>query len=478
MNTSVKIKIGLESHVQLKTKSKLFCSCSAEQGSSTEANQNTCEVCLGFPGSKPVFNKRALELAIQLSKIMDCKVSFSSRFARKIYFYPDLSKAYQITQYDEPLSEKGEFIIEIGNDGKTVTTKKIRITRVHIEEDPGKIEYVGGHIGTATSVLVDYNRSGLPLCEVVTEPDFSSINEAVTYVKKLFEILSYVGILDSNREGSMRTDANISIDGGERVELKNISGSDVLEKALKAELHRQTFLKTRGDRIGRETRTYSDETGTTILLRKKEQEEDYGYIYEPDLLPIELTDKEIQEIQKQMKKLPSQVYDEILIKYKLAPQIAKQLAFKRGLYEYFQVCLKTFKKTGDLAKWLVGDFLKCANWHNYEIEKCPKEENFLELMFAIENKKITEREAKELIKKMFDNPDKKLSELNKDGKEAEGDIDKIIAEVIAQNKETVGKIKAGDEKSINFLVGQVLRKTNFKADPKEMMEKIREIILG
>src|SRR3989338_3053356 len=201
------IMIGLESHVQLNTKSKLFCSCSTHSAKA-EANENTCQICLGFPGSKPTLNEEVVRKAIALSKIMNCKISEYSRFARKIYFYPDLPKGFQITQYDEPLAVKGEFSIDLNG-----TKKTINITIVHIEEDPGKIEYIGGHIGTAHQVLVDYNRSGLPLCEAVTEPEFSSIEEAVVYVKKLFHLLSYLDIIEPNQEGVMRTDANISIDG-------------------------------------------------------------------------------------------------------------------------------------------------------------------------------------------------------------------------------------------------------------------------
>ncbi len=469
LNTNIKIMIGLESHIQLKTKSKLFCSCSTDS-SKSKPNENTCQICLGLPGSKPTLNEEAVRKSIALAKILNCKINEYSRFARKIYFYPDLPKGFQITQYDEPLAVKGESSIEINGKKKT-----IHITRVHIEEDPGKIEYVGGHIGTAQQVLVDYNRSGLPLCEAVTEPDFENIDEAVTYVRKLFHLLSYLDLIDPNQEGVMRNDANISIDGGARVELKNISGSDALEKSLKAELNRQMFLKAQGKKAERETRMYSEETGTTILLRKKEYEEEYGYIREPDLLPIIVSEESVNEIKLQMKKLPEEVEHEIISKYKLPKQIAHQLAFKRGLYEYYLLCLKKFKDADALAKWLVGDFLKCANWHNFEIEHCPSVERFLEFMQLIEKGKITEREGKELIKKMFDEPKKSLKDLQS-GKEF--DIDSAVNEIIKENPKAVEMIKKGDEKSVNFLVGQTLRKINFKGDPNEIMKKLKEKMLS
>lgn len=457
-----RIKIGLETHIQVASQSKLFCTCSTKEG---EANSNTCETCLGFPGSKPSLNEKVVERALELAILLRCKLNPHSHFSRKIYFYPDLPKGFQITQYDEPLAEHGQFPIPINGKKKT-----IRITRVHIEEDPGKVEYVGGeHIGIAKSVLVDYNRSGIPLCEVVTEPDFESVEEAITYIKKLHHLLSYLDIIDPNREGVMRTDANVSIEGGERVELKNISGSDAIERALKAEIGRQSFLRAQGKNVQRETRMHSEETGTTILLRKKEQEEEYGYIREPDLLPLIISEAFIQKIKNQMKKLPEQVEHEILRKYKLPSQIAHSLAYKRGLYAYYLACLKLYKHPQTLAKWLIGDFLKCANWHNFEIEQCPSAEQFVEFLDAIKTGKIGEREAKELIKKMFDQPNVSLTKLIKEEKI---DLDEIVKNIVKENAAVIQKIKAGDEKSVNFLVGQVLRKVNFKADPKKIRKKL------
>lgn len=456
------IMIGLESHVQLATKSKLFCSCPTGEA---PPNENTCEICLGFPGSKPTLNGRAVKKAVELAFVMRCRLNPASRFARKIYFYPDLPKGFQITQYDEPLAVKGEFAIEISGKKKT-----IHITRVHMEEDPGKMEYVGGeHIGTAQSVLVDYNRSGIPLCEVVTEPDFETIEEAVVYVKKLFHLLSYLDIIDPNQEGVMRTDANISMDGGARVELKNISGSEAVERALKAEMARQSFLLAQGKKVERETRTYSEETGTTILLRKKEYEEEYGYIREPDLLPVILGGEFIQKIKGQIRKLPEEVEQEILKKYKMPLQIARALAYKRGLYAYYQTCLPHYAYAETLAKWLIGDFLKCANWHNYEIESCPSPEKFVEFLQAIHSKKITGREAKEIIKKMFDDPRAPLGPFIQ---KEEVDVDAIVQSVLRENPGVVQKYKSGDEQAIHFLVGQVLRKTNFKGDPKKIREAL------
>ena len=459
------IMIGLESHIQLATKSKLFCSCSTDS-KTAKPNDNTCEICLGLPGSKPTLNEEVVKKAIALATIFGCKINQDSRFARKIYFYPDLPKGYQVTQYEEPLAINGQFSIDSNGKKKT-----IHIRRAHIEEDPGKIEYVGGHIGIAKQVLVDYNRSGLPLCEVVTEPDFKTIEEAVSYVKKIFHLLSYLGLIDPNQEGVMRTDANISMGGGARVELKNISGSNALERSLKAEKNRQFFLKAQGKKVEQETRVYSEETGTTILLRKKEYEQDYGYIREPDLLPLVISDVFVKNAMAEIKKLPEEVEQEIITKYKLPKQLAHKLAFKQGLYAYFENCMLKFSKAEILAKWLIGDFLKCANWHNFEIEQCPKEERFLELMEAIDKKRITEREGKEIIKRMFDNP-----EAIADTSKRETDIETVIGTVIKENHAAVERIRKGEDRIINFLVGAVLKKTNFKGDPKEIIKKIRKRI--
>ncbi len=467
IGTNIKLMIGLESHIQLKTESKLFCSCSTNSRG-VKPNANTCEICLGFPGSKPALNEEALRKAIALAKILNCKVNQVSRFARKIYFYPDLPKGFQITQYEEPLAIKGEISIDTKKGKKT-----IRITRVHIEEDPGKIEYVGGHIGTAQYVLVDYNRSGLPLCEAVTEPDFSSIDEAVAYVRKLFHLLSYLDLIEPTQEGVMRTDANISINGGARVELKNISGSDALESALKAELSRQAFLVAQGKKVERETRMYSEETKTTILLRKKEFEEEYGYIREPDLLPVPVGAELIEGVLVHLKKLPEEVEAEAVKKYKLKPQIAHQLAFKRGLYGYFTAASMHISNRELLAKWLVGDFLKCANWHSYEVEQCPPVGEFIEFMKLIDSEKISEREGKELIKRMFDEPAKNIHELI--GKK-KIDVKSVVGIILDENKDAVASVRAGDTKAINFLVGQVLRRSNFKADPHEIRAEIKKQI--
>lgn len=467
----MKVMIGLETHVQLATNSKLFCACSATEG---EPNRNTCEICLGFPGSKPALNQKVVEKAVELALLLHCKINPASRFVRKIYFYPDLAKCFQITQYEETLATHGQFSIETsGKEGET--KKTIRIGRVQIEEDPGKVEYLGGeHIGTARQVLVDYNRSGIPLCEVVTEPDFESIEEAVTYVKKLGHLLAYLDILDPGREGSMRTDANISIDGGARVELKNISGSAAVEKALKAELSRQSFLVAQGKKVGRETRTYSEETGTTILLRKKEFEEDYGYIREPDLLPVVLSPEFIETVRVRMKKLPEQVEAEILQLYHLPVQMVRALAYKRGLYDYFKSGIGHSKAVPVelLARWLIGDFLKCANWHTYEIEQCPPIAKFMEFMQEIAQGSISEREGKELIKKMFDAPKASVSSLR--SAENVQNLDAVIEKVVNANPAALEGVRKGEEKSVHFLVGQVLRASGFKGDPKEIAKRIRE----
>ena len=273
--------MGLEIHVQLNTNSKLFCSCSTKY-EDKQPNEVTCPICLGFPGSKPKVNRAAIDFAILVAKALNCSINSPMFFSRKSYLYPDMPKNFQITQYEIPIAEKGIL---------NIVDKKIRIRRVHIEEDPGKLIHVGGSITNAKYVLVDYNRSGVPLIEIVTEPDFESTKEVRKFLTKLSSILEYLDAYDPSGEGSLRVDANISLKGGERVEVKNITGFKNVEKALNFEIIRQKNSHNMNVDITRETRHFDAQTNTTASLRKKEFEEDYGYIFEPDLTKIEIDNK-------------------------------------------------------------------------------------------------------------------------------------------------------------------------------------------
>jgi aspartyl-tRNA(Asn)/glutamyl-tRNA(Gln) amidotransferase subunit B len=290
----VKAVIGLEVHVQLETESKLFCGCSTGS-EGAEPNGNTCPICLGFPGAKPKANRRAVEHAVKIARALDCGVQPRFYFSRKSYFYPDMPKNFQISQYEIPLALGGHLLL----DGR-----RIGITRVHMEEDPARLVHVGGGISSSLYTLIDHNRSGVPLVEIVTEPDLTSSREARLFLQKLSLILEHLGVYDPGREGGLRVDANVSLEGGQRVEVKNITGFRAVEDALNYEIIRQESMANMGIAVMRETRHYDAESNTTSTLRRKEQEEDYGFITEPDLVRIDVDEAWIARLESEMPELP------------------------------------------------------------------------------------------------------------------------------------------------------------------------------
>ncbi|MDE1833351.1 MAG: Asp-tRNA(Asn)/Glu-tRNA(Gln) amidotransferase subunit GatB, partial [Candidatus Micrarchaeota archaeon] len=311
------VMIGVEVHAQLDTKSKIFCSDSTDHRNA-EPNQNTCPICLGFPGSKPKLNRKVLEYGLMIGLALNSKVTDTVFFSRKTYFYPDLSKNYQITQYEAPLVTEGYL---------TVGEAKIRIRRVHIEEDPAKLMYVGGDITSSEYVHMDYNRAGVPLAEIVTEPDFTSPKQVRAFLEQLSSILEHLGVYDSGKEATLRVDANISIDGGERVEVKNITGFENVEKALNYEIVRQQGLKRMEVEIQRETRHFDAEMKTTKSLRKKEYEEDYGYIFDPDLPMVTLSKGFVSSLKGRMPELPEQRSARLVKDYKISGYYADVIIY-------------------------------------------------------------------------------------------------------------------------------------------------------
>ena len=463
-----KVKMGLELHVHLLTDSKLFCSCPTDY-ENKEPNEVTCPICLGFPGSKPKVNKKVLDSGIMVAKAINCGISPVMFFSRKSYFYPDMPKNFQITQYEIPLATNG--FLEI-------TNKKIGITRVHIEEDPAKLVHVGGDITSAQYVLVDYNRSGIPLLEIVTEPDFESTKEIREFLSKLSSILEHLDAYDASKEAALRVDANVSIEGGERIEVKNITGFANVEKALSYEIVRQQNLLTMGMKVERETRHFDADTKTTHTLRKKEAEEDYGYIFEPDLTDVEISDKWIGEMEKQMPELPDARIKRFVKQYKLVERDAKVIVYvDKALADFFEECLKIYKKPIDVGKWIVTDLLKCLNYQGITIrESKVKPKTFVELLGLIDKKEITERLAKEIIKD-FVETGKSPKEIVKEkglSKVEDKELQSIVKKIVKENKKAVDDYKAGNEKAIEFLVGQVLRKTKARADPKVVIELIKK----
>lgn len=462
------VMIGLEIHVHLLSESKLFCSCPTDY-EGKEPNTNICPIDTGFPGSKPQFNKKILEEAIMVAKALNCEIASVMFFSRKTYFYPDMPKNFQISQYEIPLASKGYLI---------VNNKKIRIRRVHIEEDPAKLVHVGGDISSAQYVLVDHNRAGIPMVEIVTEPDFENTQQVREFLSKLQSILEHLEVYDASKEAALRVDANISIEGGERIEVKNITGFANVEKALNYEIVRQQNLLRMGMKIERETRHFNETTKTTTSLRKKEYEEDYGYIFEPDLPQFRISDELIKKIEKQMPELPDARVERFVKEYRLPEKQAQIIVYvDKALADFFEACVKLFNKPEFISRWIVTDLLKVLNWNNLTIRKSkvtPK--LFTELLKAMDKGEITERLGKELIKELVPTG-KSVKELVKEKELPKKiDLEAVVKEVIKENPKAVADYKAGNEKAIQFLIGQVLRKTKAVGEPNKIKGLIKKFV--
>ena len=453
------VMIGIEAHVQLNTKSKMFCSDMSEPGEAAP-NTNTCPICLGFPGSKPSVNKKAVEHGVRIAAALGCNINHDVYFSRKAYFYPDLSKNYQITQYEVPLAEKGHM---------TIGDTKIRIRRVHVEEDPAKLVYNNGDITSADSVLMDYNRSGVPLAEIVTEPDFKTPKQVRQFMEKLSTILEYLGVYDPKREMSLRIDANISINGGERVEIKNITGFENAERALNYEIVRQNGIVRMGVEIQRETRHFDADIKTTKGLRKKEYEEDYGYIFDPDLPIISLGAEYVKNINATMPELPDRRVERMVKDYKIPLYYAEVIIYtSKSMADFYESCVKLENKPEPIASWIVNYLLKSLNWRSERVEDSKATpETFVELIRMIGKGEITERYAKELIKTYVDTGTSPKSLAAKEKMQlTELDIVKIVKDIINKNEKAVKEFKSGKQEALQFLIGLVLKETRRQADPK------------
>lgn len=467
----MKAIIGLEIHVHVNSKSKLFCSCPTSY-ENAEPNELTCPICLGFPGSKPKVNKKILDAALMVAKALNCDIAKETFFSRKSYFYPDMAKNFQISQYEIPLARNG--FLEINE-------KKIRIRRVHVEEDPAKLIHVGSDITSAQYVLVDYNRSGIPLLEIVTEPDFESTKEVREFLSKLASILEHLEVYDPSKEAALRVDANISLEGGEKVEIKNITGFANVEKALNYEIVRQQNLRRTGLIVERETRHFDAQTKSTVTLRKKEFEEDYGYIFEPDLTRIEISEEWLREIENKMPELPDIKVRRFVESYKISERNAKIIVYTgKAFADFFEECSKIYRDFDKIAKWMVTDLLKCLNWNHITIKESKvTPETFVELLELIDSGRITQRLAKEIIKEFVatgKSPSKIVEEKGLRVMRKEEELEKVVMKIIEENKKVVEDYLKGNEKALNFLIGLVLKETEMKADPKKVKELILKLI--
>lgn len=461
MDDGYDVTIGLEIHVQLDTDTKLFCGCSTEYDTS-KPNSSVCPVCLGFPGSLPVVNEKAIEYAIKIGKALECNIAENTSFDRKNYFYPDLPKNFQITQYNRPIAEKGKLAFEVDSEKKTVD-----IRRAHIEEDPGALVHKGAG---KNKVLVDYNRSGVPLVEIVTEPDFSSPKQARAFLDKLREILEYLDVFNAERNGALRVDVNISL-SGKRAEVKNIGSTKGVEKALSYEITRQKNLIKRGTEIERETRHYDEDRGITTSLRQKEQEHDYRYFEEADIPQINT--KPIEK-NVELPELPEKRRERIQKQYEISKEEAEKLTSKKPIADlYEKITNRIDPKIA--STWVADELLRELNYRDMSITQIETQE-FVELLKLVEEDKITDRNVVKALRKALDNsiPPIKIVEEEELKKEHADNTENVVRETIEENPEAVEDYIEGEKEAINYLVGKVMEKTGGSIDPGEVNKSLRK----
>jgi len=446
--------IGLEIHAQLKTRTKLFCSCRADQFDAPP-NTHTCPVCLGMPGALPVLNRRAVELAIKAALAFHCQVHERSLFARKNYFYPDLPKGYQISQFDEPLASGGW--VELDN-------KRIGVRRLHLEEDAAKLLHEEGRS------LVDFNRAGVPLIEIVTEPEIHSPREAKLFLQEIRRILRYIGVSNAEMaEGELRCDANISLslDGreGSRTEIKNMNSFRAVEEALSFEEHRQKEILRRGGQVEQETLGWDAEHGRTILMRTKEESEDYRYFPEPDLPPLLVGREWIERLQVGLPELPQERRRRWREQYRLPDYDIEILTEERRIADYFEEAVRLYPQPKEVSNWMMTELLRLTE------DKRPKinPADFAHILRLVKQGKINRNTGKELIASVIEtgrHPEEIIQEKDLLQISDEGALSAAALEVLAENPQAVADYHGGREQALGFLLGQVMRKTKGKADPK------------
>ena len=466
--------IGLEVHAQMLTDTKIFCGCSAKFGA--EPNTQTCPVCIGMPGVLPVLNKKALEFAIRTGLATNCTISPYSRFARKNYFYPDLPKGYQISQYEHPICEHGH--IEVVVEGNV---KKIGITRIHMEEDAGKNIHEGG----GNYSFVDLNRTGVPLMEIVSEPDIRSPREAAEYMKKLRAILRYLGVCDGNMEqGSLRCDANVSVrpggqkEYGTRAEIKNINSFKFVEKAIEYEIKRQIKIMENSGKVIQETRLWDANRGLTESMRSKEEAHDYRYFPEPDLVPITVEQSGIDEIRASLPELPDARRKRFVSDFGLPEHDADLLTSEKTVAEWFEESVKAGGQPKAVSNWIMGELMRMLNENNISIENCPlKPEQLAGMLLLIDKGTISSKMAKNVFSEMFSTGKTAEAIVSEKGLlqiSDESAIEKAVDEIVAKHQNEAERFKAGEEKLLGFFVGQVMKATKGKANPQLLNDLLKK----
>ena len=468
--------IGLEIHAQLKTKTKIFCGCSTSFGA--PPNTHTCPVCLGMPGVLPVLNKKVVEYTLRMAIATDCKVAGKSRFARKNYFYPDLPKGYQISQYELPIAEFGHIDIEVNGD-----KKRIGITRIHMEEDAGKLV----HDPDRPISMVDFNRTGVPLIEIVSEPDIRAPEDAGAYLRQLRSIVRYLGICDGNlEEGSFRCDANISIrlQGsktlGTRTELKNLNSFKNVEKAILYEISRQKEILTDGGKVTQETRLWDAAKNRTTSMRGKEEAHDYRYFPDPDLLPLVIDDGWIDSVKKSLPELPETKKKRFMKQYSLPLYDAGFLTSDRNVADFFENCVKIFPDPKQVSNWVMGALSAHLNALGKTISQSPiSPENLAKLLSLIDQGVISGKIAKTVFDEMGKSgktPDQIVNEKGLVQVTDAGKIEKVVSDVLSRSSDEVEAYKGGKTKLLGYFVGQVMKETRGKANPKIVNDLLKKVL--
>ena len=470
--------IGLEVHIQVRTAIKMFCSCPNRFGA--EPNTLICPVCMGYPGTLPVPNHEAIRKAVVAGLLTGCEIAHFSKFDRKSYFYPDLVKNYQISQYDLPFCRGGKLRIGgTGFSGAPLPEKWIGITRIHLEEDPAKLNHTGGATGA------DYNRSGVPLLETVSEPDMRSADEAYAYLTRLKEIMQYGGISDCDMEkGQMRCDVNISLrpvgqqEFGTKIELKNLNSFRAAHRAIEYEYWRQSEILDRGGSISQETRGWNDDTGESYLMRSKEQAHDYRYFPDPDLMPVTLSEQEIEELRAALPELPDAMRRRFVADFGLTEYDAEVLTADRFVAAYFNRGAALAKSPKLLANWIISELLRELGEAKVAIDDCRIPADALaELVNLIEDKTINGKIAKEVFAEMFATGERAAAIVKAKGLvqvSDSGAIAAVVSQAIAANPAQVEQYKAGNAKVLQYLVGQVMKLSKGKANPQLVVAELKK----
>ncbi len=491
--------IGMEIHVELATKSKMFCACKNGMGEEKSPNKNICPVCTGQPGSLPVPNRDAIDLVMKAGLALGCKIANDTKFDRKNYFYPDLPKGYQISQYDKPICGKGSVEIEFENEEGEIQKKIIGITRIHLEEDTGKSIHQKG----TNETLVDFNRAGVPLMELVTEPDITSAVEAKSFCEELRLLFRYLELSPADMEkGQMRCEANISLYepgqdplSGTKVELKNINSFKAIEKGILYEMKRQSKALDEGEKLTQETRGWDDKLGETFSQREKENSDDYRYFPEPDILPLKYSDEYIENIKRSIGELPQQKKIRFIEQFGLMSENAKIIVNDKDLANYFeQVCSELenwmheedhdFNEEGKTklyrlaANYLMTELQKYLMTFEGEVKDIKiTPENFAELIKIVYEGEINSSAAQTVLEEMFNtggDPSHIIEEKNLGQTSDEGELDGIVDKILSDNLDSVEAYKAGKDNAIKFLMGQTMKETQGKANPQMVMEILKE----